>query len=73
MMFGHCSHWNIFEGDDYVFAAFQLKNQNKTCLQPFCFHPRAMFNLFMQLTVVLETELGLYSHINIPIAKGPRA
>lgn len=66
MLFGHCSHWNIFEHDDYVLVVFQLKNQNKTCLQPFCFYPRAKFNLFMQLTVVLETELGLYSHINIP-------
>lgn len=44
------------------------KPKQKTCLKPFYFYPGAKFNLFMQLAVVLETELELYLHINILIA-----
>lgn len=39
MMFGHCSHWNIFEGDDYVFAAFQLKKPKQNLFAIFLFSP----------------------------------
>lgn len=44
------------------------KPKQKTCWKPFYFYPGAKFNLFMQLAVVLETELELYLHINILIA-----
>lgn len=37
-------------------------------MKHFYFYPGAKFNLFMQLAVVLETELELYLHINILIA-----
>lgn len=67
--FGHCSAWNNFRRSVHVLAVFQLKRQTKkTCLKTFHFYPGAKFNLFMQLAVVLETELELYLHINILIA-----
>lgn len=44
-------------------------NKTKLVYSLFWFYPRAKLNLFMQLTMVLETELELYLHINVLIAR----
>lgn len=50
------------------FAVLKSQNKKKLVWNLFIFYPGAELNLFMQLAVVLETELELYLHINILIA-----
>lgn len=53
----------------YVLCCVSVKKpKQKLVWKPFYFHPGAKLNLFMQLAVVLETELELYLHINILLA-----
>lgn len=42
---------------------FQLKKKTKLVCSLLVLHPRAKFNVFMQLSMVQETELQLYLHI----------
>lgn len=52
-----------------MLLCFHLKSPNKNLFENlFNIYPGAKLNLFMQLAVVLETELELYLHINILIA-----